>query len=568
MSSASRKSHVCCCAWYPLAVASGLAVALLVCQTVGARAQQSPAGPAPVAQESVPAPAPPASPAPATPAPPAAATLDAPAKPPAPLLNRSYAQMTQPSADKEKEYLRMRSEIQKMLRDGTIPADKEAMFNDYYKNYALARWTFLDRPHELAKYRSELGNELTMSYKPNRGANQARDKLQALVLQYMQGFVNPDVLARPATNFSPATRYNAILMIGELNEVEPAMGVKVVKPLPQALGILRRHAADKRHIDAVRLGALIGIRRHCRLMQEAGTEIPRDVLGDLANLAKTQESERVRSDEGQAWLRAVAAMTFGDVKGAPQQDWVANMLRGIVSESDSQPFLRYEAANSLGNIDYRKAPGLDMNPFLHSLGLMAVELCDRERQSLRDELQSKEVKPPTSGYMGDYTAAGGGGDAYAGDVAPDDMGGYGYGGMSTTTTTTQSDRQLERVRRRLKEGMTAALIGMGRKTKTVRPNEATGMSMIAGADPQKTKAIESFSNPIHDFFKKTEEKGDKDKPIQAKALDEAIAKVRQELAAAVSQVGPPAPESPVFEPIREQVQPAYGGYEMGSATAP
>jgi len=436
------------------------------------------------------------------------------------------------------------------------------MFNDYYRNYALARWTSLEHPEEVAKHRAELANDLTTSYKPTRSTNQAHDKLQALVILYTKGFVDP------ANNFSPTARYNAILMIGELNEVEPAMGVKFPKPLPQALDLLRKCVADEKHIDAVRLGALVGIRRHCRLMQEAGTEIPRDVLGDLANLAKTQESERVRSDEGQAWLRAVAAMTFGDIKGAPKQDWVANMLRGIVSESDSQPFLRYEAAYSLGNIDYRKAPGLDMNPFLHSLGLMAVELCDRERQTLRDELQSNEVKPPTSGYMGDYMAEGGGGDGYAGDVAPDDMGGYGYGGMSTPTVTTETDRELERVRRRLKEGMTAALIGMGRKTKTIRPSEATGMSMIAGADPQKTKAVESLSNPIHDFFKDIEKKGDDDKPIQAKALDEAIAKVRQELAAALSQIGPPAPESPEFEPIREQVQPAYGGYEMGSTIGP
>ena len=527
------KSPVGCCARNPLALVLGVSVVLLASQLAGA---QAPGG---QAQKADPA-----------------ASKTAPAKPPAPRLNRSYAQLAQPKEDKEKEYQRMRGDVQRMLRAGTIPADKEQLFNEYYTKYALPRWTWLNRLHELTKYRADLERELAMTYDPRKGTNQAHDKLQALALQYLKIYVNPAYLAQPKYNFAPATRFNAILMIGRLNEVEPAMGVKVVKPLPQALDILHIVANDEKQIDAVRVGALIGLRRHCRLAMEAGTEPPRVALGDMGVWAKRKEAERVRSDEGHAWMRTVAVKTLGDVEGAPQQAIVADILRGIVNETDSPSFLRYEAANSLGSIDYRRAPGLDMTPYLQSLGLLAVAVCDEERQRLRDEMESGQAPPRSGGMMGGMMGGEFGGDMEAGG---DEMNeGYGTDMMGGGPVATADAMQIERARRRLQEGMTAVLVGMGKKSRATRPGDEVGLSMLAGGDPAKVQTIDAFSDPIHDFFKTIDAKDDDDNQIQPKPLDLAIVDVRQKLADALTKVGAEAPKSPEFDPIPE-TKPARGG---------
>ena len=534
MLSPSWKRDIRRCACYALALALGTVVALPVCHSAEAQTPPPAAGEAqnPVA----PAPSPPA---------PVAAKAPAPEKPAAPRLNRSYGQL--PAPENEQEYSRQRATIQRMLRAGAIPAGEEQFFIDYYRKYALARWTFTDRQHEIAGYRRDLRNDLTTAGRVNRGNNAAHDRLVELVLRFMTTCVDPAVLERPEFNFSPATRFNAILMIGELNQLEAATGGRDAKPLPEAMPVLLDRATDPKQIDAVRLGALIGIRRHCRLMPE-NVQVPRNISTVMIDVLRKKESERVRSPEGQAWLRLIAIQTFADLKGKPGTTAVAKELLNVMAETDSPDFLRYAAAKALGSLNYRNATDLDMNVLLQALGLLAIEVCDEERQRLRDEMESKKTPMMPGGY-GPY--AGGGPSATDSGGYEDMMGGY--GGMTAASTTTKEDRQIERARRRLKDGMTAALIGMGKKSKGLRRGEApSGVSFMAGTDAVKTQNIESFSDAIHDFFKIIDTKDrDTDKQIEAKPLDEAIAEVRGKLADALSQVGAEAPESPELEPLPE-----------------
>ncbi|MHB8901771.1 MAG: hypothetical protein ACYC6Y_23700 [Thermoguttaceae bacterium] len=513
----------------------------------------------------------PAKAAPAPPPPNLASTEPAapatPPKPPAPRLDRDYVGLPQPSADKEKEYLqKQRQEAQKLSRGDSLQPAQEQFLVDYYRNYALARWTFPDRQNEVAGYMNELKNDLLRSYKPGR-SNPVHDKLVEEVLRFMTICTDPRTYAN--LDLPPTTRLNAILMIGELNEIEAGPGAKPPKPLAKALPILLNRATDAQQIDAVRVGALIGIRRHCRLLDPAAP-VPNEVVQALVSLLRAKESERVRSKEGHAWMRQLAVQTFADLRGRPNTPAVAKELVGIIAETDSPEFLRFTAAEALGNLDYGNVAGLDINSMLQALGLLSIEVCDKERQRLRDELASKKAPMPSMYGGGSPEEYAGGGDAMA--SPPTDMGmdPYGYGAMSAGPTNTKEDRQIERSRRRLKEGMTAALSGMGKKRKTLaRDEQASGLSAMAGTDAVKKQNIEAFSAPIHDFFGVIDAKDDKDKPIQAKALDTAIEDVRKKLEDALAQVGGTAPPSPEFKPL-PTAAPAGGMYgnEMGMPPAP
>lgn len=555
MLSPSRKSPTTLCAHFLFALAIGVVVALVACQSAEAQTTQPAA-----AQAQNPATPPP--PAAQPPAP--AAKAAAPAKPSAPRLNRSYKGLPIP-AD-ESNYAKERSVIQKWLRAGTIPAGEEQTFTNYYQKYALARWTFTDRLDEVAGFRRELAKELAMSYKTNR-ANPAHDQLANLALRFMENCTDDKRLASLGYNFSPVTRFNAIMMIGQLNQVESS-GTKLPTPLPAALPLLMRRFQDDSQIDAVKLGALIGIRRHCLLEPRNANNVANMLIG----LLREKESKRVRSPEGQAWMRLLAVQTFADLKGRPGTNVVANDFLKVIAETDSPEFLRYAAASGLGSLDYTNA-GLDMNPLLQGLGLLAIEVCDSERQRMREEMESK--KAPTPSGMGGYGEYAGGSGGSGGAEMESGMGGYedmmgesgyGYGGMAAGPTTSKEDRQIERIRRRLKDGMTAVLIGLGKKTKSTR-QDLSGVSAIAGTDEVKKQNIESLSDPIHDFFKVIDEKDpDNDKQIEAKPLDEAIADVRAKLAEALSELGVEAPASPKFEPLPEP-KPA-GAYGAGGSGMP
>ncbi len=466
-----------------------------------------------------------------------------------PLLDRNYQGQAKLSADKVKEYQGKRLEIQRILKSSVLSPAQEQVLEDYYRQYALARWTYPDEQNEVAGYRRDLQNDLSRC-----NGTPGHAKLQEQVLGFMQVCTNPNTYA--AMDLAPTVRFNAVMMIGDLNEVERS-GSTPPKPLPAALGILYQIFKDSRQIDAVKLGALLGIRRHLRLMDPNGT-VPDPIIRLLADLIKTKDPERVRSEEGQAWFRLVAIQAFADLKGKPYPVPLSLQLLKVVAEEDSPEFLRYGAASALGSLDFTNAGNADMNAMLAPLGLLAVEVCDRERQRLRDETQSKK-RPQTGGYGGGYGEEYGAGMTGSYEEMSSE-GGYGYGGMGAKPTTTKEDRQIERVRRRLKEGMTAALIGMGKKRKTLARNEQlSGVSALAGTDPLKKEKVEAFSDAIHDFFTTIDAKED-DKQIQAKELDEAIAALRTSLAEALEEVGVQAPESPEFKPLPAKKTMSGSGY--------
>ncbi len=569
MLSRSWKSHVSGWARFVPVFALGTLLALLACAFAEAQAPQpaqaAPAAVGPPPGASTPAAvaptAPPAPAAKAAPAKSAPAKTDAPppakpatpAKPPAPLLNRDYKGIDKLPEGEEKAYQAKRSRIQQILGADTLSPADEQFLVDYYRRYALARWTYPDQQHEVATRRRELKSELAKAYKPNR-SNPAHDKLTEVVLQYMRTLSDPKTLADPKYNFAPTARVSAVLMLGELNEVEPS-GSRAAKPLAAALPDLLQRATDPRQIDAVRLAALIGIRRHCRLM-DPSAPVPNSIAKPLVDLIRAKEPERVRTEEGHAWLRLQAVQMFADLQGRPRPVDVAKLLLTVLAETDSPEFLRYAAAEALGSLDYRNPAGLDMNSMLQALGLLAIEVCDQERQRLRDELESKKM-PNAGGFSGSggdmagmpMMGSEGMGSGMEMGMSAEGSEMYGSGGMGPRPTTTKEDRQIERARRRLKDGMTAALVGMGKKRKTLaRDEKPSGISAMAGTDPLKTQNIDAFSNAIHAFFVKIDTK-ENDKQIDLRALDTAIAEVRKELETAMTQAGGTAPPSPEFDPL-------------------
>ncbi len=480
------------------------------------------------------------------PAKPAAEAPAKPALPDKPRVLPPFRQLPVVTEEQEKAFRAQRANIQRILRNGTIPPDQEQTFRQYYYGYALARWTYVDRQHEVAGYRRELRNELTMSYKAGR-TNQAHEQLTALVLSFMQNVVRMDL------NFSPAARSNAILIIGDLNQEEAATGGQAPLPLAEAMPFLVSVFQDPAQTDEVKIGALNGICRHIMALKSRNSlqAISPEAISTLVALAQMREPERVRSEEGHAWMRTLAVEALAEWGGASNPAALAKIFLDIVAETESPLFLRYAAAEGLGKVAYQGNVSVEMNAYLHTLGMLAVSVCDIERKRLHDEqlTASRSGAAIGPGYEAGLMPGAEGGMAGPSYAMDPEMGmGMGMGYGIGPPLSTEETRRIDRLRRRFKEGLSAVLIGLGKKSKTPSRNEAPyGLEAIAAQKPQKD-LIASLSTPIHDCFAVIDEKKN-NRPISTIDLAKAIEEARDKLATVVASVGDAPPPAVKYEII-------------------
>ncbi len=259
-----------------------------------------------------------------------------------------------------------RSLVGGMLRRGTFAGNEQAVFDDYYKSYRLARWTLVDNRAKLASYRTK---ELRRDFINGKGA--VYSHLNALVLEFMGGLAKPDP---PTPNYHPATRINAILAIGELDLTKPAKFADLPVPLPAALPALLEIVQDADQPDAVKVAALVGLIRHARFGRIAAP-VDRAAILELAKSA----SPAGAAGAGKAWMRAQAAEILGELKVADAATTAA--LAVMVGDSTLGCSARCAAAEALGKLDYAGAAGLNPSALAAPLGKLAVDACTTEEQA-------------------------------------------------------------------------------------------------------------------------------------------------------------------------------------------
>jgi hypothetical protein len=111
----------------------------------------------------------------------------------------------------------------------------------------------------LGKVRRELMRDYFNRIKNDPAGLAIRGHLNDLTLKYLKKFVT--------LNLHPAVRYNAMLIIGDLDykTYETTGGLRPADPMPEALEVLEGELVSPVQIDAVRVAAMIGLARHAEL---------------------------------------------------------------------------------------------------------------------------------------------------------------------------------------------------------------------------------------------------------------------------------------------------------------
>ncbi len=280
----------------------------------------------------------------------------------------------------------LRSEVNGILRQrsgGSFSSEQQKTLQNYYVRHVIAGMTrqeAMNDPQRFPLWRKYVVNDLfVLGETPEK-----HDWLRNLIYRYA-GLVAQDKLYRPPS------RYNAVLMLGELNERE--MGrqggdISPAVPLAAARKLLLKILSDPQESESMQVGAMIGLGRHAKLLAAAGQVDP-ELKQTLEGLLQQPDPSSGRSLDAHQWMQRIAVEAVGDI-GQPAS---AKLLEPFVSNSSLPMSLRCAAAESLGRLDYRTAEGLDQIALTKGLGTLALT-------ALREQitgLQRHMAENPTTG---------------------------------------------------------------------------------------------------------------------------------------------------------------------------
>lgn len=278
-----------------------------------------------------------------------------------------------------------RFRIQEILRAGKVPPADEPAFDEYFM-YIVAEFTMETNRARLAELRDQLKRYYLQEAGKEGGGTELHDRLVQLMLaQFL-----PIALDE---GYAPPVRYNAILVVGDLNlrEGTPPSREDFV-PLPQALPPLLEVAGNARHPHYLRVGALVGIERHLRSRDGIPAELRRGLAQDVTAILQDATAESA----GGVWLRrraarclALLSLRYSDVIPSG----VGNMLGDIVSNDKLDLALRCDAAYTLGTLQDRAISPESVQTTLLGMGELAMQIISDAARQAHPTVPSAEGAP-------------------------------------------------------------------------------------------------------------------------------------------------------------------------------
>jgi hypothetical protein len=305
-------------------------------------------------------------------------------------------------------------------------AANQRKIQGWYDLYFIPTMTQLDALDKLPAKRGELLNDLK---------NTRTDATHGAILDIIYTGVKK-ITAKTVTSqggnevlLHPAVRYNAMLLLGDLNGKELKGSQRLPYPYTPAFNFLVRTAfLDKTQPDYLRMAALVGIMRHAKLdLPRKPSQITAKQRTKLIEFLmmtvnqKTPPETIKRTAAGHVWMRRRSIEIIGILGGLQLPaggKQTSAILQQIVADTNEASSLRCTAAATL-RLTSDKAQ-FDSLAATKTLGLFATQICRRELAWIDTELAKKpKVANGNEGFGGGLGGMGEG----------DEEEGYGEGGL-------------------------------------------------------------------------------------------------------------------------------------------
>ena len=386
-------------------------------------------------------------------------------------------------------------------------AQTRADLDMWYGKYFFYSFTHLDQMGKLPLKRRELLSDLART-----GSRQSTQELYLYLRKeaekYGKGFAG-------SAKYHPAVRFNAMLLLGDLNAKEKSVAEKRRFPQPYTpmLGPMVIALRDPKQIDAVKVAALIGILRHAKLQwygsnPRISAKARTAILREVYKIVIAQQPPAGRSEAGHAWMQRRSIEILAAFKIIGQSKVINDKIASIVANPAADLSLRCTAAKSFSQLNMKGKGQIDADAISLKLGALAAHCVQTDLAWIDGLKLQKEIKKiskeageggggggagsMSGGAMGDMMG-GGGMDGQMG--APDDDGGgsddqsamMGSMGMSKV----QKDPELDLAQRKLRSKLDCVQRGLAAVADAAQGNtQVRDVSKLVDALMQATEPPE------------------------------------------------------------------------------
>ena len=373
-----------------------------------------------------------------------------------------------------------------------IQMTNQALLKGWYENYVFAQFTHARSMGELATQRLTFVNELNTRC-PNDGVYQ--HIVNNIVLPQMQTFITG--------NFHPAVQYNAMLIVGQVNQqsnYNPDQTRRVPVPSTAALGFLVNNIQGGASNDALLLASWVGVLRHVSL-NRVTQHIPGNQQVAIAmlalNLLNQDATTAGRSLSGHTWLQRRALEVLSAI-GRDNGQILTRIIELVNDDTAPMP-LRLSAAKALHFFYYDGQTKVVVAETSKALGLLTIQICRNELARVEQEKEFEAAQ--TAGGVGDAGAGimggmggamGGMGGAMGGmgGAMGGAMGGDVFGGGASVLSK-EDKRRVDYSRRILAYQLYHVVMAIGKEGRQTGPNTipSTGMVLAVTQDAAGQAAL-------------------------------------------------------------------------------
>ncbi len=375
---------------------------------------------------------------------------------------------------------KVKAHVKGVIDGKNLLTDNQTMFDAYFNRHYFPMMTQTD-PKALEELPQER-YRFIRDYLENAKDAEVHEHVVDLAISNLVPIVQG--------NFHPAVRYNALIIIGSLNQTE-AVRIGNARSTPEphirALPILYTEFTRKENSDLLKVAALVGLVRHMEWDPFRATPIPpatrNGVIKALQDLALQQEPPEGRSLEGHNWMRRRAIEGLGHsgwVKGDPG---VLDALNKVLTDETEPVDVRVAAASAIGRSSYVAPAKMDTTTTAKELGQLAVVSCLSELDRVANLKKEEEERQK---LLKNQSSGGYGGSGYSESMMPG-YGAMGDGGLlGGAAQQDPKGYRLDPLRRKMRARLYGVQLGL---VGPADPNNTTRGAEKLAKTPAEKKAV-------------------------------------------------------------------------------
>lgn len=270
-------------------------------------------------------------------------------------------------------------------------------FQDYFTKYyfpAMTRYS-PDDLAELGKLRFDLFNQ----YLWQATSETIQKDLTDLVYKYMWQIAKD-------RHFHPAVRYNAILVLGQLDEQYATNGgarPRPPTPLPKANALLTSVAGAAKVPPLLLVGALVGLERHAKYKDNLPPSNIDNMSKVMLKLIAEKEPPGDASSNVHYWIKRLAAGVLAELGTAGPNNEIHAAFLQLLGDQQMPLDDRCQVAGMLGKLNYA-GPAPDGQAAAKQIVTLLNDVCKHEVKKAKEFEDMKIGTGPRSRGIVDPSA--------------------------------------------------------------------------------------------------------------------------------------------------------------------